>query len=336
MNKITVFDTHYTTDNIGDQVIMTAVMSNLHAMFPRAFFTGIPSHDYIGPTGRRALRESDYSFVGGTNILSSHLLWYKQWKLRYIDVYGANKPILMGVGWHKYQSTPDIITRWSYRYFLNREVMHSVRDSYTFDRLNAMGIKNVINTGCPTMWGLTDDVVRDVPTTKARKVIFTLTAYLAKPDLDRALIGLLQSEYDEVYFWPQMHGDAAYLESLGMPAVKWINPNLRALEEVLVSSEIDYVGLRLHCGIFALQHRVRSLTVTIDNRAAEISKDTGLPAAGRDDLEGIRQWIRGSERVQLRLPLKEIERWKGQFKAGVVHSPVTEPGRLDVSAELSS
>lgn len=314
MTKVTVFDTQYVTDNLGDQIIMRSVSSHLRDVFPGAFFTGIPSHDFPGPVARRNLREADAVFVGGTNILCSHVLWYSQWKVRQSDMWRAEKAVLMGVGWHKYQSTPDPYTAFAYRNILSRDRQHSVRDSYTLTQLQAMGFNNVINTGCPTMWDLGEDATGDIPQEKADAVLFTLTCYLQRPEQDRQLIQLLQKHYKTVYFWPQMHGDIAYLDSLGLPPVTRLTPSMQSVTEIFDAGNVDYIGLRLHCGVFALQRGVRSLTVIIDNRAAEISKDTGLPAVERGDLEAVEQWIGKSDTVRLRLPDAEIERWKAQFK----------------------
>jgi polysaccharide pyruvyl transferase WcaK-like protein len=311
--KVAIFDTQYVTDNLGDQIIMRAVNAHLRDIFPDAFFTGIPSHDFPGPVARRTLRESESIFVGGTNILCSHVLWYSQWKLRQFDVMGTTKPILMGVGWHKYQSRPDPYTQLYLNNVLSKDRLHSVRDEYTAKQLNSVGFSNIVNTGCPTMWDLDDAAMSNIPGDKKDSVLFTLTCYLKQPEVDRAFIQLLQKHYKEVYFWPQMHGDIAYLETLGLPPVINLAPSMQSVTELFSSGTTDYIGLRLHCGIFALQQGVRSLTVIIDNRAAEIARDTGLPAVKRGDLEGVEAWIKKSDTVRLRLPHAEIEKWKRQF-----------------------
>ena len=38
-----------------------------------------------------------------------------------------------------------------------------------------MGIQNVLNTGCPTMWRLTPEYCATIPTQKAKNVVFTLS-----------------------------------------------------------------------------------------------------------------------------------------------------------------
>jgi hypothetical protein len=57
------------------------------------------------------------------------------------------------------------------------------------------------------------------------------------------------------------------------------------------------------------------LIIVVDNRAAEIGRDTGCPVVARDDQAGIRAWIEGSEPLQITLPTEAIDTWRGQFVA---------------------
>lgn len=318
LKRITLYDSSYTTDNLGDQIIMNAVHDHLREIFPYGFFTGIPSHDYPGKHGLQKAAECDHAFVGGTNIIASHWLRYHQIKLSLTDVLRVKPLILMGVGWHKYQRDPDPVTNRIHRRLFDREHLHSVRDTYTCDKLKRSGIANVTYTGCPTMWRLTPDHMATVPTARADEVLFALTAYLRDPAADRAILDLLVRSYKVVHFWPQMFDDMAYLLEIGSDhvasgAVQIVRPGLTDVSDLLRRDGIDYVGLRLHCGVLALQHRTRALIVTVDNRASEISRDTGLPTVSRDDLARIDQWIKRSDPIALTLPFDAIAAWKGQF-----------------------
>jgi polysaccharide pyruvyl transferase WcaK-like protein len=77
---------------------------------------------------------------------------------------------------------------------------------------------------------------------------------------------------------------------------------------------VDYIGTRLHGGIFALNHGRRGLILEVDNRAKEMGKDFGLPTVVRTDLERIRAWIDRSHPFQIRLDQAAIGRWRDQFK----------------------
>ena len=71
-----------------------------------------------------------------------------------------------------------------------------------------------------------------------------------------------------------------------------------------------YVGTRLHGGISPM-HGVSALIIQVDNRAAEIAKDTGLPVIGAEFDRDIERWLTGQLRLEpLRIPLGNIERWR--------------------------
>ena len=314
MKKIVLYDPTYVTDNLGDQIIMESVQKYLREIFPEGYFTGIPTHDYPGPVAFECLKQSDYAFVGGTNILASHLLWYRQWKLRITDLHRAGKPVLMGVGWHKYQTDPDIFSRMIYKKLLHDKFLHSVRDLYTYEKLKGAGIGNIIYTGCPTMWRLTPDHVATVKNHRSPNVVLTLTAYRRNAELDAKLVTLLKENYEKVYFWPQMYDDLAYLKEItSTDKLEIIEPSVAGVRKVFLENDVDYVGLRLHCGVLALQNKVRTLILEVDNRATEISRNTKLPTAARDQFDMIRDWIVNPKGLELNIPVENIEKWKSQF-----------------------
>ena len=120
----------------------------------------------------------------------------------------------MGVGWYQYQNDPTFVTSQYYRYVLHHEIIHSVRDSYTEHKMNKMGFRNAVNTGCPTTWNLTKDLCNAIPTTRSNSVLFTLTDYKPNSRHDIPLLDLLHREYENVYFWPQGYADIAYIKEL--------------------------------------------------------------------------------------------------------------------------
>ena len=80
------------------------------------------------------------------------------------------------------------------------------------------------------------------------------------------------------------------------------------------SEDSVYVGTRLHCGARFLQQGRNALIIAVDNRAAEIKKDTGLPVVLRNDFETIRSWLEGlTDWAPINLPLDAIKQWKQQF-----------------------
>src|SRR5262249_1433117 len=136
----------------------------------------------------RYTASSRYKIVFGTNLLSSDILAHNQWKC---DLYKINHicgAVLMGVGWYQYQPDPTFITTLYYKHVLHPEIIHSVRDSYTEQKMNKMGFKNVVNTGCPTTWNLTEDLCKTIPASRSGSVLFTLTDYRPDPRNDIRLL----------------------------------------------------------------------------------------------------------------------------------------------------
>ena len=88
-----------------------------------------------------------------------------------------------------------------------------------------------------------------------------------------------------------------------------------ALRALLEGRQPDYVGNRLHAGIFALNHGCRSRIIAIDNRAAEMGKDTRLPVLPRENVSGgLETAICEEAPLALELPWENIGRWKRQFE----------------------
>ncbi|MBD0379779.1 polysaccharide pyruvyl transferase family protein [Paenibacillus sedimenti] len=313
MKIISLFDTSISSSNLGDQIIMDAVKSHLTEMFRDSLFIPIQTHDVISKNSYRYIRNSDLKFVGGTNLLSSNMNSYSQWKINLFDSIFIQDITLMGVGWWQYQNPPNAYSRMLYKRVLSNKNMHSVRDSFTEQQLRAAGISNVINTACPTMWRLTDDHCKDIPKAKQKAVVVTFTDYNQDNVNDKKLYDLLSKEYEAIYFWTQGPADYEYMQSIGGSKVKYIPPSLQALDHILATLDCDYIGTRLHAGIRSLQHKRRSLILAVDNRAKEISKDTELPVVDRKDIAGIQEWITRSEGTRIRLPLEQIKAWKDQF-----------------------
>jgi hypothetical protein len=62
-----------------------------------------------------------------------------------------------------------------------------------------------------------------------------------------------------------------------------------------------------------MEHKIRTLIVSIDNRAREIARDTGIAVVERGDIGGMREWVHGNAKTQVRLPVEAIDRWRSQF-----------------------
>lgn len=313
---VILFDTGLNTQNAGDHIIMENCLLHLAPILDVDLATHISTH--VKPTENRKL-QSRYKIVCGTNILSCKMRNYGLWKLpRKLDgYYGIT---LMGVGFDSYKIKSDLYTRMLLHYMLNKkEGYHSVRDSFSEKVLKSMGIKNVLNTGCPTMWNLTPEHCAAIPCTKASKAVCTLTDYCRDEQNDKAMLDILLGNYDKVYLWLQGSEDLAYIRELGYEdKLVLIESTLEAYDSVLALEDLDYVGTRLHAGIRALSKGHRSLIISIDNRAECIGADTGLPILKREDVTIVlRERLNGTLKTNIVLPWKNISRWKEQFATEV-------------------
>lgn len=317
MNIITIFDTSVATQNIGDQIIVDAVRDQLSELFEfQTMFLSVPTHEVISRYSRRIINKSLYSFVAGTNLLTSkfHFLRANQWNINLYDAMKFNRVILLGVGWTDYQSKPNILSKIIYKHGLDSTLLHSVRDSYTKSMLESIGVKNVINTGCPTMWKLTAEHCANIPKNKAENVVMTLTDYRRDIDSDKKLISILKNNYKNVYFWIQGSEDAEYIKTLSKD-VLLINPTLESYNTLLDSTvDLDYVGTRLHAGIRAMQKGKRSVIIGVDNRAIEKKKDYNLNVIKRNEIDSLEIVINSRLDTNITLNIEGINKWKNQFK----------------------
>jgi polysaccharide pyruvyl transferase WcaK-like protein len=309
--------------NLGDLIIRRSIDEVLAEILPEADLVNVSSHQPLDPHLLRQAMQADLVLVAGTNLLSSHVLDYNQWKLSsdpslYTDPPRLNA-VLMGVGWWQYQDAPDTVTRNFYNTILHPSLPHAVRDSYTARKLARCGAPCILHTSCPTLWKLEGhDIARKQ---RHGKCLFCLTDYHPQPEVDDSLIELLLETYDMLFFFPQGKGDLQYAETL--PAFTRAGKRIFSLPhaidavyKILELDKLDYVGTRLHTGALCLQYGAPSLILGIDNRSREIARDINLPVAPRGDMRAIRQWLAGGPpHGQIRLPNAEIARWKARMAA---------------------
>ena len=331
--KIVKLNPSISSENVGDEIILQHCNKELEQLFGESLYVNLPTREKLALESKRHILSSDYSFVCGTNLLASNMDKWKQWNISIIDAisilnanlgrksylnfkkYATSKLILMGTGWWQYQDEPDQYTKILLNLLLSKDYIHSVRDSYTEKKLKSIGIYNVVNTSCPTMWNLTEDFCAEIPQEKSLNVVTTLTNYNRSREKDERLLKILCSQYKDVYVWLQAIEDWEYLSGLEYAEkVKIIPPNLKAYDKFLIENKADYVGTRLHGGIRALNHKKRTLILAVDNRAVEISKDTNLPVLEREKVDNnLEKWLSESYQTQIILPRDNIDTWRKQF-----------------------
>ena len=317
--KIIRFDTALGTDNLGDYIIMHYCNKILDELFPIYQSIHIGTHLMPDKEQEVAVKHTKYKFVCGTNLLTSNIEHHWRWilpdgvrrKMNYRNI------ILLGVGWGEYQQKCTDYSRMIYHTVLNPKMLHSVRDQYTQEKLKEAGFKNVINTGCPTTWALTPEFCRDIPTKKSKDVVATITDYRRETEKDNEMLAILSRNYDHIYLWLQGKQDEEYLKTLDIPEnLTTIPADLESYEEILRKGGVDYVGTRLHAGIHALNYKVRSIILAVDNRATEMGNDVNLPVIQRSDIgASLEAKIQQNFKTDIQINQANIERFKAQFRS---------------------
>jgi hypothetical protein len=323
MKTILLFDTSVGTLNMGDEIINVSIKNNMSELLKRNYCISMPTHtpvyykyqNFLYHKKMNIYKNADYKFLCGTNALYTNMLRpLPTWNIHLFNTDIVKNTILFGVGMGKNSKSINLYTKLLYKKVLSKEYIHSTRDEKTKLMLEKMGF-NAVNTGCPTLWKLTPKFCSEIPTFKSDSVVFTLTHYHRDIINDTEMIKVLKRNYKKVYFWSQSAEDLNYLAEIGqLEDVTIITPNLSNYDEILCQ-DIDYVGNRLHGGIFALQHKKRSIIIAIDYRAKEMKKNYSIPCIDRENIvEELENKIitRWSTEIS-GLDFGKIEQWKEQF-----------------------
>ncbi len=320
MDKVLILDTAVASTNRGDDIIMECVNKELAPITKGKFVYTLPTH--VSPfhwyqVVRNSYAVQKYSncelkFAGGSNLLVKDMLThYPQWNINWFNCAPLRGLVLLGIGAGAGDKS-NAYTRHLYRRVLSHDFVHSVRDERSRAYVESLGLK-ALNTGCVTMWQLTPDFCRQIPTRKTGRVVFTLTSYAH--DLDNQyLIDTLRENYAEVYFWPQGDDDLDFLKGFrNTEGIKVLEATKEAYDEYLTKNDTDYVGTRLHGGIYAMRHKRRAIIIAIDERAREIHKCNNLPCVDKNDIRQLDAMINGELVTDVKMPLDDIAKWRSQF-----------------------
>ncbi len=310
--------------NIGDRIIFKSVKKILTGIFPHLPLEQISAHGSLNRKEKKLITNSTFTFVGGTNILTSdvrnsiRLVPERKDFLSFLFP-GIKNLILLGTGWCDYVPAPDAWTRIYYQRIFHHRYLHSIRDNYSVAQFNKAFFRNTVNTSCPTTWELNSNF-NNVFNPAYGKIMFTLTDYNTNSAVDSRLIQTLFDNGQEEYiFFPQGAYDIDYLCSLDIykknsRKIKILNHSYHEFEQFVNNTRFNYIGTRLHAGIYCLKANNPVLIASIDNRATEIGKDIHLNVFDRNDIKSIRSWMENSDTPpSLDLPLKNIALWKNQF-----------------------
>lgn len=322
MKNIIIFDTSSGSQNMGDYIINESIDRELGFLIDNNFTVHYATHTPITHFYQNLRKnpvynfcdKADYKFLAGTNAIQYNMI--RPWANLNINRFNCKSyknTILVGVGVNPNSSKMNHYTKSLFKSILSKDYVHSVRDERTKQLLNSLGFK-AENTGCATLWMLTKDHCAQIKKEKSSNVIFTLTDYEKDSKKDQELINILNNNYKKIYYWVQGSEDLEYLNSLkNTENIVIVGPNLKSYKKVLLSGDIDYVGTRLHAGVYAMQHKVRSIILAIDNRARDMKKTYNLVAIERDKIANIEELIHSRFSTDIRIDEKKINDWKAQF-----------------------
>lgn len=325
MKRIQLLDTSIGTANMGDFIIMECVRKELSSILDKNFVYNMPTHLPAFSTfavwrNSRTVQElatCDLKFAGGSNLLVKNLkTHYPQWNIHPFNSKPINGVITVGVGAGAGDDTNRYTTK-LYQKVLNHDYFHSVRDERSKEYVESLGLK-AINTGCVTMWMLTPEFCQTIPCEKASRVVFTVTGKRDGTDVDQedqVMLDILQKNYDEVYFWIQGDHDLEYFERMeNTQGVAVMPPSIEEYDKLLCEENLDYVGTRLHGGIYAMRHGKRAIIIVIDERAREINKANHLNCLEKKDVpEKLEAMVQSAFPTKIVMPFDKIAQWKAQF-----------------------
>lgn len=326
MKTIVLLDTAAASFNLGDEIINRSLKMNWPELFLDNYVFKMPTHT---PTYKRyqiafykkkfdMIKNVDLKILCGTNALYTNMFRpMPNWNINILNTQLFSNTIVCGGGIGINSTYVNLYTKELYRKVLSKEYIHSTRDEKTKEFLEKLGFQ-AVNTGCPTLWGLTEEFCRTIPKCKSEEVVFTINASF--PDVsDKKMIEILLSNYKKVYFWPQCYEDVEYFERINSwNSIRMISPNVDSFDSFLLEHECDYVGNRLHGGIFALQHHRRSIIISIDYRAKEMQKTFSFVYMDRNVIaDHLDELIRKEWTTQIAgINMLKIKKWKSQFFEG--------------------
>jgi polysaccharide pyruvyl transferase WcaK-like protein len=323
MKKIILFDPSQGTLNLGDSIIAESIQSEMKYLLSNNITIKYSTHTplmHVVQTFRKSpisveINKSDLKIICGTNIIKKNLLiFHPDWNINFFTSKFYKNSILLGVGLGDgSQIKSNIYTKLLYSRVLSKNYIHSARDLKTKQFLNSLGV-SALNTGCPTTWSLTMKHCATIPSKKSNRIVFTLTDYMAHRKCDQSLINLLIKLYGEVYFWPQGTSDYEYLKSLeNTNGIIVLGSSIDSYKKLLLSGDIDYVGTRLHAGIFAMKQRVRAIIMSVDNRAIEMGEHYNINIVGRESISMLESKIMSDFNTEIKIESEAIEKFKNQF-----------------------
>ena len=127
---------------------------------------------------------------------------------------------------------------------------------------------------------------------------------------------ILKRCYDTVYFWVQGDRDWDYFQKLERTeGITVVPPSKEAYHRLLCEADLDYIGTRLHGGVYAMRHKKRAIIIAIDERARAIHAANNLNCIEQHAIATeLEPMIRSEFETKIRMPFDQIEAWRSQFR----------------------
>lgn len=313
---IVVLDPFSGGRNLGDKIILDAVLSEIDQIFPNSFKSIISLRQPLAKIQQATISEAKHVFVAGSNMLSGNspfLKRHRRWQISFLDNF-SKKVVLLGAGWSSTNKKPTWMGRALYGRALSSNYSHAIRDATGVKNLRAMGFSNVLNTSCPTLWQLTRENVGRISKQKGEYVVTTLTDYNRDHARDYDMLKTLSKHYRKVFLWPQGMRDLSYFSELNFTQCEVLPATIKAYNELLCGDlSVDYVGTRLHGGIRALQYGRRTRIFAVDHRAMEIGDYLRGVVVCRSQVEELAKVIQSESDIEFDIPEHSIQKWRNQF-----------------------
>jgi polysaccharide pyruvyl transferase WcaK-like protein len=276
------------TENIGDLFISDSLKRIVIHDRTRSFDVD-PRKPITRETIDRINREADTAIICGTN------LWYKRmpkpgrWMFSLADLAAIKVPIIpLGVGTTRHEDDdndfePDTLAQ--IRQIHSSCTMAGARDVRTMEVLERAGIRNVMMTGCPTLFRSLAPIWRLNRKPGAKKVVVTVRKGAAKNV--RKLLTELTSRGFEPVIAAQMPRDNFLARGL-IPLVGKSWPmvyefSVRPYFD-LIDQAVGAIGWRLHGNMIHLAHGNPAILFSNCSRGESFCKTFGLPAVRSPDL----------------------------------------------------
>jgi len=267
MENIILFDPGIRSLNKGDEIIMRSAEKEIERILKNNYVIKCGTHTPVVTFYQNTRFNPRSSFYEGAKykfICGSSLIWKNMFKPRptfnvnWFNCRAYKNSILYGCGIGQVKSKGNYYTKKLYDMIFSKKYVHSVRDNKAKEFVESIGDYKAINTGCPTMWRLDKDFCKDITSKKADGVVFTLTDYSKNKSSDKLFLKILEENYKNIYFYPQGAYDLEYLKSItDMKGIRIVSPDVNEYSRFLNQNDVDYVGTRLHGGLFAMQHKKR-------------------------------------------------------------------------------